>query len=305
MAPDTLAPVLRIADNGVQVAGGELNVARLSVGDGPPVVIAVHGITSSSRAWLAVARALDGRAALLAVDLRGRGESRGLPGPYGLTTHVEDLLATLDAAGLERTVLVGHSLGAYVVARFAVEHPERVRTVVLVDGGLDIPAAAGVDPQVFADAFLGPALARLQMRFESREQYRAWWGQHPALNGALADGTIEPADLDAYADHDLIGEPPALRPGISEAAVRADVLGLVDSRFAHELAVPARMLVAPRGLADEPSPMQPLAEAQAWASEDPGRRAVAPVEDVNHYTITLGRAGAVRVADELARVVSA
>jgi pimeloyl-ACP methyl ester carboxylesterase len=291
--------MLEIADSGVHVAGGSLNVARL--GAGAPVVIAVHGITSSSRAWLAVARALDGRATLLAVDLRGRGESRGLPGPYGLGPHVDDLMAVLESAGLERAVLVGHSLGAYVVARFAVEHPERVRAILMVDGGLEIPGAAGVEPQMFADALLGPALARLQMRFGSEQAYYEWWRKHPALGGSEVDD----ADLFAYAAHDLVGEPPDLRPGISADAVGADVLGLVDTRYAHELVVPARVLVAPRGLADEPSPMQPLAAAEAWAEEDPVRRTAELVPDVNHYTITIGGAGAARVADEIARIGSA
>lgn len=157
MVPDTLTAVLQIEDTAVEVAGGALGVARLGAADGAPAV-AVHGITSSSRAWLAVARALGTRATLHAVDLRGRGASSGLPGPYGLGAHTADLLAVLDALGLERAVLTGHSLGAYVVARFAVEHPDRVRAVVLVDGALAIPGADGVEPQAFADAFLGPAL---------------------------------------------------------------------------------------------------------------------------------------------------
>jgi pimeloyl-ACP methyl ester carboxylesterase len=214
-----------------------------------------------------------------------------------MAVHTDDLLAVLGALGLERAVLVGHSLGAYVVARFAVEHAERVRAVVLVDGGLDIPGAAGVEPQAFADAFLGPALARLQMHFADAEEYRRWWRGHPALGGP----EVADADLLEYAAHDLAGD----RPAVSEEAVRADVLGLVDTDYAHELSVPARMLVAPRGLADEPRPMQPLAQAQAWAAENPALRTASLVPDVNHYTITLGRAGAERVADEIAGVVSA
>ncbi|HTX45957.1 MAG TPA: alpha/beta fold hydrolase [Solirubrobacteraceae bacterium] len=277
--------------------GGDLAVFRLgrSAPDGADV-LAVHGITSSSRAWLAVARALDGRATLHAVDLRGRGESHGLPGPYGLGVHCADLLAVLDSLGLERAVLAGHSLGAYVVARFAVEHPERVRSVLMVDGGLEIPGAAGVEPQAFADAFLGPALARLKLTFQSADDYYRWWRRHPALGGA----EVEDADLFAYAEHDLVDG----RPAINEDAVRADVLGLVDTRYAHQLTVPARMLTAPRGLADEPSPMQPIEAARAWAAEDPAGRSVSLAPDVNHYTITLGRTGAARVADEIAQVVS-
>jgi pimeloyl-ACP methyl ester carboxylesterase len=278
----------------VPVAGGDLAVFRLGA-DGPPVV-AVHGITSSSRAWLAVARALDGRAALHAVDLRGRGASRALPGPYGLGTHVADLVAVLDRLGIERAVLAGHSLGAYVIARFAAEHSERVRAVVLVDGGLTIPGTEGVDPQAFAEAFLGPALARLSMSFASNEEYREWWAGHPALAPALADGSLEREDLNKYADHDLVDGV----PGISAEAVRADVYGLVDTRYGHELSVPAGMLVAPRGLLDDPHPMQPLAAAHAWAAGDPERRSVALVPGVNHYTITLGRDGAGAVADAVA-----
>jgi lipase len=96
----------------VAVAGGPLHVAR----SGPPapeaegVVLAVHGVTASHLAWRAVARELGGEAqtCLLAPDLRGRGHSAGLPGPYGMATHVADLLAVLDEAGAGRAVLDGH-----------------------------------------------------------------------------------------------------------------------------------------------------------------------------------------------------
>jgi pimeloyl-ACP methyl ester carboxylesterase len=279
----------------VPVDGGTLGVFRLGGGGGPDVVC-VHGITSTSRAWLAVARELDGRASLQAVDLRGRGASGGLPGPYGMATHTADLLAVLDALAVERAAIAGHSLGAYVVARFAVEHPERVRAVVLIDGGLAIPGTEGVDPQAFADAFLGPALARLRLRFESVEEYGEWWRRHPALVAGLADGTIDDGDLVAYAAHDLVGD----RSSVNEEAVRADVYGLVDKIYASDLAVPATMLCAPRGLLDDPHPMQPFAAAQAWVAEDPGRRDATLVPNVNHYTITLGRPGARIVAGAIA-----
>ena len=118
----------------VPVAGGSLAVYRL--GSRGPAVLAVHGITSNSHAWIAAARALGDRASLVALDLRGRGRSAELPGPYGVAVYARDLLAVLDRLELEQTVVVGHSLGAYIVAQFGVNHPDRVNQLVLVDGGV-------------------------------------------------------------------------------------------------------------------------------------------------------------------------
>ncbi len=184
----------------IPVAGGALALFRLGNGPGTAEpVVAVHGITASSHAWIAVDRALEGRAALLALDLRGRGASSALPPPYGMEAYARDLLAALDACGLERAVLVGHSLGAYAVARFAADHPDRVRAAVLVDGGLTPPEIEGVDPEAVLSAFLGPALARLELTFESREAYHDWWRAHPAFAGA----DVADSDLVTYANHDL------------------------------------------------------------------------------------------------------
>src|SRR5580704_3166134 len=136
----------------IPVVGGTLASFRYGPAGSEPVV-AVHGITANSREWIAVARALEGRAALLALDLRGRAASRELPAPFGMQAYARDMLAVMDHLSLERAVLVGHSLGAYAVARFAADHPERVAAAVLVDGGLRIPGTERVEPQAFLDAF--------------------------------------------------------------------------------------------------------------------------------------------------------
>ncbi len=195
-------------------------------------------------------------------------------------------------------MLAGHSLGAYVVARFGTSFPERVRSLVLVDGGLPIPGNAEVD----LDAFLGPALARLSLRFADREEYRAWWRRHPAFQG----GEIRDQDLAEYADHDLVGEAPSLRSSVSEQAVRADAAALVaGAEAANQLTVPAALLCAPRGLFDEPNPMQPIALAEAWAAKDLKRRSATLIPDVNHYQLTLGTRGAAAVAEVIAAAARA
>lgn len=276
----------------VEVSGGRLACFRFGKPTAKRLAVALHGITASSRAWLPVARALGNRADLVAVDLRGRGSSGELPSPFGIDAHVRDVLAVIDALGLERVVLAGHSLGAYIAAQLAASHPERVRSVVLVDGGLPIPGRAEVD----LDAFLGPALARLKLRFADREAYRAWWRQHPALGSEVAD-----EDLWAYADHDLVGSAPDLHSSVIEAAVRADAADIAQAAdAAHRLTVPAHALCAPRGLVNDPHPMQPLELVRAWAAENPSLREAALISDVNHYTITLGARGAAAVADAIA-----
>jgi pimeloyl-ACP methyl ester carboxylesterase len=124
-----------------------------------------------------------------------------------MEAYTRDMLAVLDRCAIERAVLVGHSLGAYAVARFAADHPERVRAAVLVDGGLTLPEIDDVDPEALLTAFLGPALARLELTFASREEYHAWWRSHPAF----ASADVAQEDLVAYADHDLGGDAPQLR----------------------------------------------------------------------------------------------
>jgi pimeloyl-ACP methyl ester carboxylesterase len=288
----------------VPVEGGALAAFRLGAGgaaeDQVPPVLAVHGITSSSHTWLPVARALENPAELVAPDLRGRGRSNALSGPYGVGAHVRDMLAVLDRLHVERTVLVGHSLGAYIAALLAAEHPARVSAVVLVDGGLPVPGSQDADPQEFLDAFLGPTLARLAMTFADPEGYRDWWRAHPAIAGSdVSDG-----DLIAYADHDLDGEPPRLRSAVREDAVRADAADLPRvGDAAYRLTSPSKLLCAPRGLLDDQHAMQPLALAQAWANDAPTQRQAIQVPDVNHYTIVLGARGARAVADAVTAAV--
>jgi pimeloyl-ACP methyl ester carboxylesterase len=283
------------------VAGGRLATFRLGADPSAPPVVAIHGITSTSRTWLAVARALEDRASLIALDLRGRGASNALPPPFGIDAHVRDVIAVLDHFDLPRAVIVGHSLGAYIAARLAVAHPERVARLVLVDGGLIIPAGVGAERAQFVQDFLGPTFERLEMTFPDVASYQAWWAQHPAVAGA----DVDRADLDAYAAYDLVGEPPQLRSGITPQVVRDDGMDLFGEPDAQRLTVPSVFLCAPRGMVDDPHPMQPLADVQAWAAADSQRRRAIEVTDTNHYTIAWGARGAAAVAAEIVSAVEA
>ena len=172
----------------------------------------------------------------------------------------------------------------------------------LVDGGLTIPGSADVDPEPFMRAFLGPALARLEMTFESLDAYVDVVACSIRRSAAR---TSIPAVLRRYVEHDLVGEPPALRSSVNPDVLRPDGGDVLRSDDAHRLALPAVLLCAPRGMVNDPNPMQPLELVRAWAAEDPERRRALQVPDVNHYTITLGAAGAAAVAAEVRAAVAA
>jgi pimeloyl-ACP methyl ester carboxylesterase len=295
----------------VPVAGGSLAVGVSGPAGGAPVVLAVHGITGSHRSWVPVARHLGDDVTFVAPDLRGRGASGALPGPYGMASHVEDLVAVLDhvgatlISGTPRTpgvVLAGHSMGAFVVARLAAAHPARVRSVALVDGGLVLPVPTDVDPDQVLEMVLGPALARLRMTFETRDAYRDFWRAHPAFAGP----GMWSADVEDYVDYDLAGEPGQLRSRVSEAAVRADGADLLDvgavRRAFMSLACPTALVRAPRGLLDEPNPLLPE-EAVAEARAALPHLVDVVVPDTNHYQILLGDREAKMVADQVRALV--
>ena len=78
----------------------------------------------------------------------------------------------------------------------------------LVDGGSPFEIPPGVDPDDAIAAVLGPAMARLDMTFEDRGAYRAFWQQHPAFAG------IWSTEVDAHVQHDLVGEEPEMRSAV-------------------------------------------------------------------------------------------
>src|SRR5215218_5264651 len=105
-------------------------------GGGQPLVL-LHGLASNARIWDGVAPRLVGAGLrVVALDLRGHGESDQPDDGYDFASVGRDLSSALAALELERPVLVGHSWGAHVALQYAVDRPGALAGLVLVDGGL-------------------------------------------------------------------------------------------------------------------------------------------------------------------------
>ena len=277
----------------VPVTGGDLHVGRWTNGDGP-VVLAVHGVTGNHRAWAWVAGRLPGT--VLAPDLRGRGRSQ-LTGSAGMSAHAADLAALLDHLEVDRVRLVGHSMGAFVAAAFVEAQPERAEQVLLVDGGLPLPAPPeGMTPEQVLAATIGPAADRLRMTFADKDAYFDFFRPHPALGPAWSEG------LEDYLAYDLQGEPPECRSRVSIDAVRDDSADLLDmetvGRRATALPEGTLFLRAPAGLMAEPGGLYPPELVEHHAAAYPNLT-LRDVEGTNHYTIVMGDVGAQAIAEAL------
>ena len=101
-------------------------------GEGAPTVVLTHGLAAGESIWSRQVAALAPRYRVLTWDLRGHGRSAPNPGPCTIADLAADLRSVLDANGVERAVVLGHSAGGVVAMRFALDHPGRTAGLVLV-----------------------------------------------------------------------------------------------------------------------------------------------------------------------------
>jgi pimeloyl-ACP methyl ester carboxylesterase len=255
------ASALTVAAGGVTLAGEQSGASPVSgTGGEPPAaanpIVLLHGLTATRRYVVMGSRALQ-RAGyrVIAYDARGHGQSTPAPRrAYGYEHLADDLLAVLDAGGIERAVLAGASMGAHTAIRFALEHPERIAALALITPSFD------------------PAVSR-------DEQDLARWD---ALARGLREGGVD-GFVDAY---DLAAVPEAWRDTVETVlrqrlsahehpAAVADALEVVPrSRPFEELAslaaIAAPTLVV--GSRDEADPGHPLSVAELYARTIPGAR---------------------------------
>jgi pimeloyl-ACP methyl ester carboxylesterase len=223
-------------------------------GDGPVAVLLLHGLTATRRYVVMGSRTLARTGhAVLGYDARGHGHSQPAPGrAYGYEHLAADAVAVLDAAGVERAVLAGASMGAHTAVRVALERPDRVAGLVLIT----------------------PVYVPGQER--SAAELARWDALAAGLREGGVDGFITAYGLDSVPERWRDTVATVLRQRLSaheHPDAVADALEVVprSAPFAAleqiaGLEVPT-LIVASR---DEADPGHPLAAAQVYARTIPG-----------------------------------
>jgi pimeloyl-ACP methyl ester carboxylesterase len=185
-------------------------------GSGEPLVL-LHGGIGTGEIFEPILSALAAGRRVIAVDLQGHGGTADVERPLRPETMADDIAALIGHLGLERADVMGYSLGGFVALRTAIQHPERVRRLVLVSVGF---ARDGSHPEVVAamDQF-SPELAPMLQQSPAYERYarRAprvedW----PVLIAKTADllhadydwraevGQLQPPTMLVFADADSV-----------------------------------------------------------------------------------------------------
>lgn len=141
-----------------------ISIHILDYGSDLPPLILCHGLTANAHCFEGYIEAgLTDHFRVIAVDLRGRGLSDKPEEAYRMEDHMKDLLIICDYFNWDSVILGGHSFGALLSIYTAYHHPNRVKSLILID------AAARIHPN--AKEMLAPALNRLGLIWKSEEDY--------------------------------------------------------------------------------------------------------------------------------------
>jgi len=178
---------LRLSETGAQIAFRD-------AGQGVPLVL-IHGVGMQSAAWEPQIAAFKGNNRVVAIDMPGHGGSDPLPDAPSLADYVAWLHAVLGALDLPSVSLAGHSMGALIAGGFAVEHPNRVARVALLNGVFRRSDLA-------RDAVMARAAKIRAGSFDLETPLDRWFGSSPAEQTARAQvaGWLSAVNHKGYAD---------------------------------------------------------------------------------------------------------
>lgn len=167
-----------------RVASGGLRLHVREWGDPhAPAMVLLHGLRGYSGTWRNLAAAFADRWRMIAFDARGRGESDWDPQRnYYTDAYLSDLEAVVDALGLDRFVLVGHSMGGTTSYCYAARNPRRLVGLVVEDITAGSSVAGAGFERILSE------MAALPTRFADWAEARAYWRK---LRPGVSDSAIE------------------------------------------------------------------------------------------------------------------
>ena len=241
MRLDDLPPVRGVIHRFVQAGDVRLHVAE--AGSGPPLVL-LHGWPQHWWSWRKVMPALARRHRVLAVDLRGMGWSDAPPGSYAKATLAEDIVALLDAEGLERVRIVGHDWGGFATFLLALGHPDRVERAVVLD--VPPPAPPALQPGLLRLPLLLSYQGLISLPLVGDRLHRDGRFVKALLRAGAAGYDWSDEELEAYAA-------PLREPARAQAAVHLyrtfltrELPARLIARTQVELEVPVRLVMGDR-----------------------------------------------------------
>ena len=261
--------MMRAKGDGIQI--------QLAVWEGKgKEILCIHGITANSRFWDCLASALAPHYRVIAMDLRGRGLSDKPPTGYAIEHHCKDILALMNDQGLNRPILMGHSLGAFISLVFAAQYPQRVDRLILVDGGGKLSEIQMA--KVFTS--IKPSLDRLGQIFPSLEAYFYQMKQAPFLQPWNSY-------METYFRYEIEEVEGGVRSRVHPKHIEEEAqnLGKLDStQFYKKVISPTLILRATKGMLALDDFVLPGEVADRMVREIPNAKRI-DVEGVNHYTI--------------------
>jgi pimeloyl-ACP methyl ester carboxylesterase len=110
---------------------------------GKPVILAIHGVMDTGLTWASVAAKLQADYDIYMLDTRGHGLSDPFTSADDRNTLLKDVVAAAQQLGLEKPILMGHSMGGATVIRLGAEYPDLARAIIVVDAGISTPRPQG------------------------------------------------------------------------------------------------------------------------------------------------------------------
>lgn len=239
-------------------------------------VLCVHGLTANCRCWDVIASALAPQNRVLAMDLRGRGLSSKPPEGYSVDHHVRDIHSLIEDLRMDRAVLLGHSLGAFILLAFAARHPGLAGGLILVDGGGKLTQ----DQWNRIGLAIKPSLDRLGKVFPSFDAY---------VEAMKQTSYLQPWSpvLETYFRYEIEEVGGGVRSRVQPAHIQEEILNIRQveaAQFYPRVSCPVLIIRATDGILGQDDLVLPEASVKRMLREIHNVRRV-DIKGTNHFSI--------------------